>query len=150
MIRKKVCFEIEGGNVFLHKISDEEKTELESFLQETPLEFYLLRELLRLRSRFDEEFCPQWIQKYEFLLDTAKSNHLIDQFPTKPRYLYVKEATGTVLARFDSQNEPSWTLAAKDQFRMPFDQLYLTFAAQADKCLIFYVSNREILRTTLA
>lgn len=150
MVRKKVVFEVEAGDLRLYKISPEEKAELEAFLQDCPLEFYLLRELLSLRERIDQEFSPQWVQKYEFLLDTAQTHKLIDQFPTPPKYLYVKEASGTVLCQFDSQNEPSWSLSTKDEFKMPFQAVYLSWTAQVDKSLTIYVSNREILRTTLA
>lgn len=150
MERKKVCFEVEGGEIRLYQISEEEKKELKGFLQQAPLEFYLLRELLSLRSRIDRQFPDQWIHKYEYPLDTARNHHLIDQFPTQPKYLYVHTCSGTVTLKFDSQNEPSWTLTAKDQFRMPFDQLYLSWTAQATKKLIFYCSNREILMSTLS
>ena len=149
MIRKKVTFEIEGGEIRLYKISSQEKVELEAFLQDCPIEVYILKELLALRERIDKEFSPQWTHKYEYNLDTAQTNKLIDQFPTPPKYLYVKEATGTVTLNFNSQNEPSWTLTVKDQFRMPFEAIYLTWTAQATKKLIFYVSNQEIKRSTL-
>ena len=150
MIRKKVTFEIEGGEIRLYKISPQEKEELESFLQDCPIEVYILKELLSLRERIDREFASQWVHKYEYNLDIAKTNHLIDQFPTPPKYLYVKSNTGTVTARFDSQNEPSWSLTTKDHFRMPFTSLYLSWAAQSGKEIVIYLSNREILRSTLA
>lgn len=149
MTRKKVVFEIETGETRLYKISPQEKEQLEAFLQDTPLEFYLLRELLSLRTRIDKEFAPQWVQKYEYNLDTAQTNKLIDQFPTQPRYIYVHTCSGTVTLKFDSQNNENWTLAAKDHFRIPFDAIYLSWTAEATKKLILYISNQEILRTTL-
>lgn len=150
MIRKKVTFEIEGGEVSLHKISDQERQELEGFLKEAPLDFYLLRELMRLRTRIDEEFPVQWVNKYEFALDTTRTNEKLNQFPGKPKYLYVKSNTGTVTAKFDSPTESSWSLTTKDQYRFPFDRLYLTFTAQVGKKLVIYISNQQILRSTLA
>lgn len=151
MERSKVTFEIEGRDISLFKISPDEKKELESFLQDCPLEFYLLRELLALRSRIDQEFAPQWTHRYEFNLDSAKTNFLIDQWDSPlPKYLYIHSCSGVVNLKFDSQNNENWLLSAKDLFEMVFSQIYLTWTAQADKCLIFYVSNREIKRTTLS
>ena len=43
----------------------------------------------------------------------------------------------------------TWTYATKDDFCMRFDQLYVTWNAQAGKELTFQVSNREIKRSTL-
>lgn len=151
MKRKKVVFEVEAGDLFLYEISEQEKKELESFLQQTPLEFYLLRELLALRERIDREFAPQWTHRYEFNLDSAKTNFLIDQWDSPfPKYLYIHSCSGVVNLKFDSQNNENWLLSAKDLFEMVFSQIYLTWTAQATKKLIFYVSNRRILRSTLS
>lgn len=151
MTRRKVVFEVEAGDLFLYEISEQEKKELESFLQQTPLEFYLLRELLSLRERMDREFANQWIQKYEYRLDTAKTNFLIDEFPSKgAKHVYIHTASGTVTLNFDSVNEPCWTLTAKDFYQIPFDRLYLSWTAQPNQTLIFYVSNQKIKVTTLA
>lgn len=130
-----ICVELEGINA-------------EARLYHKP--FDIVQDIHRILEILENEHRAQWVHTYEFLLDTAKTNHLIDQFPSKPRYLYVKELTGTVILNFDSQNEPSWTLATKDIFRMVFDSIYLTWTAQATKKLIFYVSNREILMSTLS
>ncbi|TET59117.1 hypothetical protein E3J48_08250 [Candidatus Aerophobetes bacterium] len=133
-------------------LSDEEKEALRALTKEDPLVlgFYVLRELRHIREIPEEEFEKQWRHRYTYLLDTAKTGLCLDEFPSGPKYVYVKDCTGSVTLRFNSQNSPAWTLATKDQFRLPFDQLYLTWTAQAGKRLTFYVSNREIKRTTLA
>lgn len=108
------------------------------------------KSIANIEQILEKVFAPQWVQEYQFNLDTAATNKLIDVFPTKPKYLYVQTCTGTVTLKFNSQNSPGWTLAAKDLFEFPFEQLYLTWTAQAGKGLTFHVSNREIKRTTLA
>lgn len=149
MVRKRTTLVVRGEDFALEQFTDEERENLLSLVQGDPLllNLYVLRELMQIRQR---QGLKQWTQTYQFLLDTAKTDFLIDQFPSKPRYVYVKEATGTVLARFDSQNEPAFSLSEKDFFRLPFQQLYLTWTAQAGKKLVFLVSNQEIQVTTLA
>ena len=149
MIRKEVTLEVRSEDISLEEFTSEEKENLLSLVKGDPLllNFYVLRELMRIRKRLG---LPEWTQKYEYRLDTGKTNLLIDQFPSQARFLYVHTASGTVNLRFDSQNEPSWSLSSRDQFRMHFDQIYLSWTAQATKKLIFYVSNREILMSTLS
>jgi len=120
----------------------------EAVVYHRPLD--VTKSIANIEQILEKEFAPQWLQSYEKNLSTAATNELIDRFPTKPKYLYVQTCSGTVTLRFDSQNSPSWTLAAKDLFEFPFEQLYLTWVAQSTKRLTFYVSNREIKRTTLA
>jgi len=112
--------------------------------------FDIVEDIHRILEILEDEHRSQWVQKYEFLLDTAKTNLLIDQFPTQPKYIYVHTCSGTVTLNFNSQNEPSWTLTVKDQFRIPFEAIYLTWTAQATKELVFYVSNQEIKHSTLS
>lgn len=150
MTRKKVTLEVRGEDFPLEEFTLEEKENLQTFLQEDPqlINFYVLRELMRIRKRLG---LKQWVQKYEYRLDTAKTNLLIDQFPTRgAKYLFVHSNSGLVNLNFDSVNEPVWVLATKDQFQMPFNQIYLSWAGQVDKKLVFYVSNQKIEVTTLA
>lgn len=112
--------------------------------------FDAVRGIFRILKLLEKQFEKQWVHTYQFNLDSAQTNYLINQFPREPKYLYVHTASGTVTMTFDSQNNPSWTLAAKDQFCMPFEAIYLTWTAQATKRLTIYVSNKEIFRSTLA
>ena len=112
--------------------------------------FDIVQDIHRILEILENEHRPQWVQVYQFNLDTAKSNHKIDQFPTPPKYIYVRACSGIVTLNFNSQNEPSWSLTVKDQFRIPFEAIYLTWTAQATKELVFYVSNQEIKHSTLA
>lgn len=149
MTKKKVTLTVAGEDFSLQPFTDEEKGNLLTLVRGDPLllNLYVLRELMTLRERAG---LRMWNQKYEYNLDTAETNLLIDQFPTRgSKYVYIHSCSGTVLLNFDSQNEPQWTLAARDHFRLPFESIYLTWTAQAGKKLIFYVSNREIKRTTL-
>jgi len=121
----------------------------EALVYDLPLDS--TRALQRILEVLEKEFAPQWVHSYKFNLDTAETNHLLDDFPSGPKFIYVKECDGTVTLRFDSQNEPSWTLPTDmGLYLMPFEKLYLTWTAQAGKKLVFYVSNREIKWTTLA
>ena len=150
MVRKRTTLVVRGEDFALESFTDEEKGNLLTLVHGEPLvlNLYLLRELMRIRKRAGFE---QWVQKYEYRLDSAKSNLLIDQFPTHgSKFLLVHSCSGVVALNFDSQNEPVWTLAARDLYQLPFESIYLTWAAQPNKCLIFYLSNKEILRTTLA
>jgi len=106
--------------------------------------------IYKIQQILEKAFEPQWLQCYEKNLDTAVTDLLIEGFPTKPKYLYVQTCSGTVTMKFNSQNSPSWTLAAKDLFCFPFEQLYLSWTAQSGLRLTFYISNREIKKTTLA
>lgn len=112
--------------------------------------FDVAQGIYRILKLLEKAFEPQWVQEYQFNLDTAATDKLIDVFPTKPNYIYIQTCSGTVTMKFNSQNEPPWTLAAKDQFRMPFEQLYLTWTTQGTKRLTLYISNKEIKKTTLA
>lgn len=149
-MKKKVTLVVSGEDFSLQPFTDEEKGKLLTLIQgdRLLLDLYILRELVTLRERAGFQM---WSQKYEYNLDTAKQDVLIDQFPTRgSKYLYVHSCSGVVTLNFDSQNEPVWTLAARDHFRLPFESCYLTWTAQATKKLIFYVSNKEIKRSTLA
>jgi len=148
--RKKITLEIRGEDFSLEPFSDEEKADLLTLIKGDPLvlNLYILRELMRIRKRAGAE---QWTQKYEYNLDKARTNELIDQFPTLgQKYIYIHSCSGVIQAHLDSRNEPVWTLAARDHFRLPFERIHLSWIAQPNKCLIFYVSNKEILRSTLA
>lgn len=125
-----------------------EGEDAEGVIYHKPLD--VTKSISRILEILETEFPAPWLHCHKFSLDTAKTNHLLDEFPSGPKFIYVKECGGTVTLKFDSQNEPSWTLAAKDLFEVPFQQLYLTWTAQAGKKLTSYVSNREIKRTTLA
>lgn len=134
----------DGG---LCAILEGEKAEGNLYIE--PFDF--IRDTRRILELLEGEFAPQWVHRYTELLDTAATNKLYDGFPTNAKYIYIKENTGTVTLKFDSQNEPSWTLPAdKGLFLMPFEQLYLTWTAQAGETLTFYVSNREIKWTTVS
>lgn len=150
MTRKKTTLVVKGEDFSLEPFTDEEIGNLLTLVRKDPLvlNLYLLRELMQVKKRLGSQ---QWTQKYEYNLDVARTNELIDQFPsTGSKFLYVHTCSGTVVLHFDSRNEPGWTLTARDQFRLPFERIHLSWTAQADKKLIFYVSNQEILRTTLA
>ncbi len=112
--------------------------------------FDIVQDIHHILEILEDGYRDQWVQVYQFNLDTAETNHLIDQFPTSPKYIYIHTCSGTVTLNFNSQNEPSWTLTVKDQFRMPFKAIYLTWTAQSTKELIFYVSNKEIKHSTLS
>lgn len=113
--------------------------------------FDIVQDIHRIMEILEDEYVtPQWVHRYTELLGTAKTDKLYNQFPTQPKYLYVKSNTGTVTAKFNSQNEPSWSLTTKDQYHLPFSRLYLSWTAQAGKELVIYLSNKEIKKSTLA
>jgi hypothetical protein len=150
MTRKKVTLDVKGEDFSLEPFSDEEKADLLTLIEGDPLllNLYALRELMTIRKRLGPE---QWTQLYEFRLDVARSNELIDEFPTRgQKFLYVHSCSGVVTLNFDTRSEPLWTLTTRDLYRIPFERIHLGWAAQADKKLIFYVSNQRILRSTLA
>ena len=148
MTKKKLTLSVRGEDFSLEPFTDEEKGNLLILVRKDPLllNLYVLRELLTIKKRLGSQ---QWTHRYTELLDTAKTDKLIGQFPTQPKYLYVKSNSGTVTAKFNSANEPSFSLTTKDLIRLPFSKLYLSWIAQPNKCLTFYISNKEIKMSTL-
>lgn len=106
--------------------------------------FDMVQDLHKILEIKEKEQEPQWVQEYRFSLTAAATNQLVDPFPTRAKYLFVKKLDGSATVKFNSANEESFTLTENGVFKYPFDQLYLTWEAQTGVELIFYVSNEEI------
>lgn len=104
----------------------------------------IVQDIHRILEIKEKELEPQWVQEYRYSLTTAATSKLVEPFPTRAKYLFVKKLDGSATVKFNSPNEESFTLSENAVYKIPFDQLYLTWTAQADKTLIFYVSNKEI------
>ena len=106
--------------------------------------FDIVQDIHRILEIKEKELEPQWVQEYRYSLTAAATSKLVDPFPTRAKYLFVKKLDGSATVKFNSANEESFTLTENAVYKIPFDQLYLTWTAQTDKTLIFYVSNEEI------
>lgn len=124
-----ICVELQGINA-------------EARLYHKP--FDMVQDIHKLLEMKEEELRPQWVQEYRFSLTAAATNKLVDPFPTRAKYLFVKKLDGSATVKFNSASEEGFTLSENAVYKMPFDQLYLSFAAQTGVNLILYVSNKEI------
>lgn len=106
--------------------------------------FDVAQGIYRILKILEKAYEPQWIQEYQFNLDTAETNKLIDVFPTKPKYLYVRTATGQITVKFDRPTDESSDLHQHETFNRPFNRIYLTWAAQSGAKLTIWVSNKKI------
>lgn len=106
--------------------------------------FDIASEIHAIKELLEGEFVPQWEHELKFNLDTAKTDYLIEEFPTKANYLYIKECTGLVIVKFNHPTGLSWTLSQNTKIKIPFEKIYLTWTAQSGKNIRFYVSNQDI------
>ncbi len=105
--------------------------------------FDIVSDIHRILEIKEKEEEPQWVTEHQFNLDTAKTNYLLEKFPGKANYVYVKSNTGQVTAKFDRPSASTYNLIAGTQFKIPFGQIYLTWATQANQTIEFYISNKE-------